>query len=164
MRFTPRELAGEQLVGAVSIHLVTAVSAGPPLGGLYLKPPSSGGLCDGVMTMPSAKPERRPRLYVMIACERVGVGYSRARVDHDVQSLAASTSSVVAKAGSDSACVSIAKNSGPSIPADWRYSRDRLGHRDDMIFVERVAKAEPRCPEVPNATRCAGIEHSGLPV
>ena len=34
---------------------VTAVSAGPPLGGLYLKPPSSGGLCEGVMTMPSAK-------------------------------------------------------------------------------------------------------------
>ena len=38
------------------IQRVTSVSAGPPLGGLYLKPPSSGGLCDGVMTMPSAKP------------------------------------------------------------------------------------------------------------
>ena len=36
------------------IHLVAVVSAGPPLGGLYLKPPSSGGLCEGVMTMPSA--------------------------------------------------------------------------------------------------------------
>src|SRR4029453_4306013 len=35
---------------------VTSVSAGPPLGGLYLKPPSSGGLCDGVTTMPSARP------------------------------------------------------------------------------------------------------------
>ena len=34
---------------------VTSVSAGPPLGGLYLKPPSSGGLWDGVMTMPSAE-------------------------------------------------------------------------------------------------------------
>ena len=33
---------------------MTSVSAGPPLGGLYLKPPSSGGLCEGVMTMPSA--------------------------------------------------------------------------------------------------------------
>ncbi len=30
-----------------SIHLVAVVSAGPPLGGLYLKPPSSGGLWDG---------------------------------------------------------------------------------------------------------------------
>ena len=29
------------------IQPVTSVSAGPPLGGLYLKPPSSGGLCDG---------------------------------------------------------------------------------------------------------------------
>ena len=38
----------------VSIHLVAVVSAGPPLGGLYLKPPSSGGLWLGVMTMPSA--------------------------------------------------------------------------------------------------------------
>jgi hypothetical protein len=38
-----------------SIHPVTPLSAGPPLGGLYLKPPSSGGLCDGVMTMPSAR-------------------------------------------------------------------------------------------------------------
>ena len=37
------------------IHFVTSVSAGPPLGGLYLKPPSSGGLCDGVITMPSAR-------------------------------------------------------------------------------------------------------------
>jgi hypothetical protein len=34
----------------------TSVSAGPPLGGLYLKPPSSGGLCEGVITMPSAEP------------------------------------------------------------------------------------------------------------
>ena len=35
---------------------VTSVSAGPPFGGLYLKPPSSGGLCDGVTTIPSARP------------------------------------------------------------------------------------------------------------
>ena len=40
-----------------SIHLVAVVSAGPPLGGLYLKPPSSGGLWEGVMTMPSAAVE-----------------------------------------------------------------------------------------------------------
>ena len=30
------------------------MSAGPPCGGLYLKPPSRGGLCEGVTTMPSA--------------------------------------------------------------------------------------------------------------
>ncbi len=45
-----------------SIHLVAVVSAGPPLGGLYLKPPSSGGLWEGVMTMPSARLILRPRL------------------------------------------------------------------------------------------------------
>jgi hypothetical protein len=38
------------------------VSAGPPFGGLYLKPPSCGGLCEGVMTIPSASPVVRPRL------------------------------------------------------------------------------------------------------
>src|SRR6267143_5020260 len=53
---------------------VTSVSAGPPLVGLYLKPPSSGGLWDGVMTMPSAKPEVRAALYVRIACATAGVG------------------------------------------------------------------------------------------
>src|SRR3979411_235911 len=30
-------------------------SAGPPVGGSYLNPPSSGGLCDGVTTMRSAQ-------------------------------------------------------------------------------------------------------------
>ena len=63
-----------------SIHLVAVVSAGPPEGGLYLKPPSSGGLWDGVMTMPSARwslrAESLPRalLRVRMAWERTGVG------------------------------------------------------------------------------------------
>ena len=39
---------------------MTAESAGPPFGGLYLKPPSSGGLCDGVITTPSARPLPAP--------------------------------------------------------------------------------------------------------
>ncbi len=38
---------------------MTWVSAGPPLGGLYLKPPSRGGLCDGVTTIPSARSDVR---------------------------------------------------------------------------------------------------------
>ena len=50
----------EQLVGPRLDPAVTSVSAGPPLGGLYLKPPSSGGLCDGVITIPSASPARAP--------------------------------------------------------------------------------------------------------
>ena len=35
-----------------------SLPAGPPSGGLYLKPPSRGGLCDGVTTMPSADRRR----------------------------------------------------------------------------------------------------------
>jgi hypothetical protein len=39
-----------------SIHLVMPLSAGQPLGELYLKPVSLGGLCDGMITMPTASP------------------------------------------------------------------------------------------------------------
>ena len=37
-----------------AIQPVASLSAGPPCGGLYLKPPSRGGLWLGVMAMPSA--------------------------------------------------------------------------------------------------------------
>ena len=59
-----------------SIQVVTDEPAGPPCGGLYLKPPSEGGLCEGVMTMPSARPCALPReaLCLRIACESTGVG------------------------------------------------------------------------------------------
>ena len=74
-----------------SIQPVTSVSAGPPCGGLYLKPPSPGGLCDGVTTMPSAAggcARLPPRLWVRIACEMTGVGvYAAGRVDHDVDAV-----------------------------------------------------------------------------
>src|SRR5690606_16289562 len=36
-----------------AIQPVASDPAGPPCGGLYLKPPSRGGLCDGVTTIPS---------------------------------------------------------------------------------------------------------------
>ena len=58
---------------ASAITEVASVSAGPPCGGLYLKPPSDGGLCDGVTTMPSARPGPScPRLARRIACETAG--------------------------------------------------------------------------------------------
>jgi len=56
------------------IQRVTVASAGPPVGGLYLSPPSSGGLCDGVITIRSASPRDLPRLNVRIAWETTGVG------------------------------------------------------------------------------------------
>ena len=52
---------------------VASVSAGPPDGGLYLKPPSRGGLCDGVTTMPSARPRSLPRFARRIAWLTAGV-------------------------------------------------------------------------------------------
>src|SRR5207249_4451046 len=64
------------------IQPVTSVSAGPPLGGLYLMPPSSGGLCDGVMMMPSAWWPVRPRLWTSITYLTLGDG-SDAVDDYD---------------------------------------------------------------------------------
>ena len=58
------------------------VSAGPPLGGLYLKPPSAGGLCDGVITIPSASPAVRPWLYVKNGVRERGSGRVAERIIH----------------------------------------------------------------------------------
>ena len=61
----------------LAIHVVASESAGPPCGGLYLKPPSWGGLCEGVMTMPSASPSPRVSgslFHFRMACESAGVG------------------------------------------------------------------------------------------
>src|SRR5881296_1859473 len=78
------------------------MSAGPPLGGLYLKPASSGGLCEGVTTIPSARCAWRPRLYVRMAHEMTGVGVTPASRWMMVSTLfAASTSRAVRWAGSD---------------------------------------------------------------
>ena len=102
-----------------------SVSAGPPLGGLYLKPPSAGGLWEGVTTIPSARRPRRPRLrvrlWVRIACEIAGVGVNPPAASTITStSLAASTSIAVRIAGSDSAWVSLPRNSGPSMPCRRR--------------------------------------------
>ena len=42
------------------------MSAGPPLVGLYLNPPSSGGLCDGVMM---AQDDARPILFSLYGAD-----------------------------------------------------------------------------------------------
>ena len=62
IRFTSPSPCSINSFAWASIQLVTRVFAGPPFGGLYLIPPSSGGLCDGVMTIASAIPELRSRL------------------------------------------------------------------------------------------------------
>jgi hypothetical protein len=101
-----------------SIPLVTPVSAGPPCGGLYLNPPSSGGLWDGVITIPSARPSFRPRLWERMAWEMTGVGVQTpSRSTLASTPFPASTSSALRNAGSDKAWVSIPRKSGPVAPA-----------------------------------------------
>src|SRR5664279_6349507 len=86
---------------------VTSVSAGPPWGGLYLNPPSSGGLCDGVTTMPSARPLCRPRLWVRMACEMAGVGVRALPLLASTETpFATRTSMAVRVAGADKAWLS----------------------------------------------------------
>ncbi len=73
-RFTARIPSRRISLARLAITLVASVSAGPPLGGLYLDPPSRGGLCDRVTTMPSARSVSRPRLKVRMAWLTAGVG------------------------------------------------------------------------------------------
>src|SRR3954465_3388412 len=75
-RSTPSRLALISSLARAAITLVASVSAGPPCGGLYLKPPSYGGLWLGVTTIPSARPAPvvRPLLARMIAGDTAGVG------------------------------------------------------------------------------------------
>src|SRR5262249_29787010 len=71
---TPRRPSAMNAFARSSIHWVTWVSAGPPCGGSYLKPPYCGGVWDGVVAIPSARPGRRPRLYLRTAWDTTGVG------------------------------------------------------------------------------------------
>ena len=61
VRLTSRSPPSSSALASRWIQPVTSVSAGPPWGGLYFTPPSWGGLCDGVTTMPSARAAWRRR-------------------------------------------------------------------------------------------------------
>ena len=75
---------------------------------------------------------------------------------------ASSTSSALAKAGSLSACVSLARNSGPLVPSPLRYSQIACEMARMWFSLNEVCSDDPRCPEVPNATFCVGSETSGF--
>ena len=83
-----------------------------------------------------------PRLCRRIACETAGVGVYRSRLSTStVTSLAASTSSAVAQAGSDSPWVSRPMNSGPVDALRGAVLADRLGGGDDVRLVEGGVEA-----------------------
>jgi hypothetical protein len=139
-----------------------SVPAGPPSGGLYLYPPSGGGLCDGVTTIPSARGPVSWALRARIAWDTAGVGVYPPRASTITRtSLAASTSSALTCAGSDSACVSAPRYSGPSIPSPARYSQIACVVARMWSSLNVAVNADPRCPDVPNDTRCAGSPGSG---
>ena len=120
VRFTPSRPPAISSFARSAIQPVASVSAGPPFGGLYLKPPSRGGLWLGVTTMPSERPgssSGRPRLYARIAWLRAGVGTHESRAStRTSMPFATSTSIALRSAGSDSPCVSRPRNSGPAMP------------------------------------------------
>jgi hypothetical protein len=78
-----------------------------------------------------------------------------------VTSLPASTSSADTQAGSDSPWVSRPTNKGPAIPWAVRYSTIACVVATMCASVNAPVRLEPRCPEVPKATRCAGSSRSG---
>jgi len=146
-----------------AIQPVASVSAGPPFGGLYLKPPSRGGLCEGVTTMPSARSVLRPRLWTMTARDRAGVGvYSSSRSAMTCTPAATSTSMAVFHAGRDRPWVSFAMNSGPVVPCEARYSTIARVIAVMCASLKAPSRLEPRWPEVPKTTCWSGSAGSGL--
>jgi len=144
------------------ISLVMSVPAGPPSGGLYLNPPSGGGLCEGVTTIPSAWGPGPPELWARMARDTDGVGVYPPRASTSTWTpLAASTSSALICAGSDSACVSAPRNNGPSIPCPARYSQMAWVVARMWSSLNVAVNADPRCPEVPNDTRWLASPGSG---
>src|SRR4051794_29200115 len=163
-RRTPSSFAASSSFARFAIHLVASVSAGPPFGGLYLKPPSWGGVCDGVMTTPSASPAARLWLWARIACDTAGVGVNPPALSTStVTSFATRTSTQVSHAGPESAWVSAPTNSGPSVPSRVRYSTIACVVAAMWSSLNEVFSDVPRWPEVPNATACSGFDGSGCP-
>ncbi len=164
-RRTPARPAASSSLARSWICLVMPVPAGPPSGGLYLNPPSGGGLCDGVTTIPSARGPVPDALCARIARDTAGVGvYPPRESISTLTPFAASTSSALTWAGSDSACVSAPRYSGPAMPSPARYSQIACVVARMWSSLNVAASADPRCPDVPNVTRWATSPGSGCTV
>ncbi len=146
-----------------SMAAVSSPAAGPPWGGLYLIPPSSGGLCDGVRIRPSAgPPPSGERLDSRMAREMTGVGvYGDAASSRSSTPSAASTPTATSNACSESAWVSFPTNMGPSTRRCARCSATARAMTRIWASLKVASSELPRWPEVPNDTRWAGSEGSG---
>ena len=146
------------------IQPVTSLSAGPPLGGLYLNPPSSGGLCDGVTTMPSARWRQlsRGRLATTIACEMAGVGVNPSDASTRTSTpFATRTSSAVRVAGSDRACGIAPDEQRAAVAAARPVAADRLGDGQDVRLVEGAAQRRATVSGRPEGDALGGIGRVG---
>jgi len=147
------------------IRSVISGSAGPPDGGLYLKPPSSGGLWEGVITTPSARPDVRPLFHPRMAWEITGVGVYPPPCWTTVSPpLAAKTSTAVRKAGSERAWVSFPTNRGPVIPFPALYSAMAWETARMCASLKDPFREDPLCPDVPKETSWRGLSGSGCSV
>ena len=100
-----------------------------------------------------------------MARETAGVGVYPPRASVSTRTpLAASTSSALAVEGSASACVSATRYSGPSMPWAAQYSQIAWVVARMSSSLNVTLNAEPRCPDVPNNTRCATSPGSGRTV
>ena len=145
------------------IQPVTSVSAGPPVGGLYLKPPSSGGLCDGVTTMPSARPSTGP----VIGQDRVDK--RRGRVHPSPAGEDVDPSPRGPRAPSETRArqgVGVqGHEQGPVDPVARRYRATAALAARMWLLVERGPSSDdPRCPRRPECHALFRDEGSGLRV
>src|SRR5699024_12268959 len=102
---------------------------------------SRGGLCDGVMTMPSVPG------FVKIACETAGVGVKRPLLSTRTStSLAIRTSSADTIAGSDKAWVSRPTKIAPSTPCCARQSTIGWVIAHMWVSLDAEYKDVVRCP------------------
>ena len=109
------------------------------------------------------EPRRPP---AVVGEDGVGDGGRRrvavARVEHDGRRRSRRAPRARSRsAGSDSAWVSMPRNSGPSMPCAGAVVADRLGDGQDVASLNAPSNAEPRWPDVPNATRWAATDTSG---
>ena len=162
MRFTSRSPSARSALARCSIQPVAFVSAGPPFVGLYLNPPSSGGLCDGVMTMPSASPVVRPRCSSGSRATRRAWAYSRRsrRSSRRRRSRRAPRARCRTPTPRARACRSrgtpVRRSPARAGSGRWPGSMARMCDSLNAPLSEI-----PRCPDVPNATRSSRRAGSG---